>query len=44
MAVVVKTVQRDPFLGVGEFTTQFGTYFRGWSESDVHWGLTDLAF
>ena len=27
MDVVVKTVQRDPILGVGEFTTHFRTYF-----------------
>ena len=26
-------------------TTHFRTaYFSGWIESDVHWGLTDLAF
>ena len=25
-------------------TTHFGTYFSGWIESDVHWGLTDLDF
>ena len=24
--------------GVGEFTTDFRTYFSGWIESDVHWG------
>ena len=30
--------------GAGEFTTHFGSYFSGWIESDVHWGLTDLAF
>ena len=30
--------------GVGEFTTHFRTYFSGWIESDVHRGLTDLAF
>ena len=28
----------------GEFTTHFRTYFSGWIESDVHWGLTDLDF
>ena len=28
----------DPMLvGIGEFTTRFGTYFGGWIESDVHW-------
>ena len=33
----------DPILvGIGEFTTHFRTYFSGWIESDVHWGLTDL--
>ena len=32
-----------PF-GIGEFTTHFRTYFCGWIESDVHWGLTDLGF
>ena len=36
--------QWDPILGVGEFTTRFRTYFSGWIESDVHRGLTDLAF
>ena len=30
--------------GVGEFTTHFRTYFWGWIESDVCWGLTDLGF
>ena len=30
--------------GVGEFTTHFRTYFSGWIESDVLWGLTDLDF
>ena len=29
-----------PFWLVGEFTTHFRTYFSGWIESDVHWGLT----
>ena len=24
--------------------THFRTYFSGWIESDVHWGLTDLGF
>ena len=28
----------------GRFTTHFRTYFSGWIESDVHWGLTDLDF
>ena len=32
-----------PFWG-SEFTTHFRTYFSGWIESDVHWGLTDLDF
>ena len=27
-----------PFWLLGEFTTQFRTYFTGWIESDVHWG------
>ena len=27
-----------PFWLVGEFTTHVRTYFRGWIESDVHWG------
>ena len=31
-------------VGVGEFTTHVRSYFSGWIESDVHWGLTDLAF
>ena len=31
MAVVVKTVLGYPILvGIGEFTTHFRTYFRGW--------------
>ena len=30
--------------GVGELTTHFRTYFCGRTESDVHWGLTDLDF
>ena len=25
-------------------TTRFRTYFSGWIESDVHWGITDSAF
>ena len=28
-----------PFWLVGEFTTHFRTYFSGWIESDVHWGV-----
>ena len=37
MAVVVKTVVVDFMLvGIGEFTTDFRTYF-SW-EWDVHWG------
>ena len=41
MAVVVKTVKRDPILvGIGEFTTHFTTYSGNW---DVHWGY-DLDF
>ena len=28
--------------GVGEFTTHCRTYFSGWIESDVHWGLTGV--
>ena len=27
---------------VGEFTTHFRTYFSGWIESDLHWGLSVL--
>ena len=37
-------VLRSHFGGLGEFTTHFRTYFSGWMESDVHWGLTDLDF
>ena len=29
---------------LSKFTTHVGTYFSGWIESDVHWGLTDLDF
>ena len=32
-----------PFWLVDEFT-HFRTYFGGWIESDVHWGITDLGF
>ena len=28
--------------GVGECTAHFRTYFSGWIESDVHWGLTGI--
>ena len=42
-AVVVKNVLGSHF-GVGGFTAQFRTYFSGWIESEVHWGLTDLDF
>ena len=31
-------------VGKVEFTTHLRTYFSGWIESDVHWGLTDLDF
>ena len=41
---MLKTVLVDPILvGIGEFTTQFRTYFSDWIKSDVHWGY-DLAF
>ena len=53
MAVVVKP-NKIPFWGrctngipfwlVGEFTTQFKTYFSGWIESDVHWGYGLFGF
>ena len=39
MAVVAKT-NGIPLWLVGEFTTHFRTYFSGWIELDVHWGLT----
>ena len=33
---------RPSTLLVGEFTTHVRTYFSGWIESDVHWGLTGV--
>ena len=42
MAAVVKPM--GSHFGVGAFTTHFRTYFSGWIESDVHWGLADLGF
>ena len=33
-----------PFWWLGEFTTHLSREYGGWIESDVHWGLSDLAF